>query len=122
MWRVLGLFFLFWMPLESLAKKTKTVDCDELTEIESQDSSTNTYTLNDKPFTGKCESYYPNGQKSWEGNFKDGKPHGTSNWWYESGQKSSKWSFKDGKEHGTYTTWYNNGQKEWEGNWKDGDH
>ena len=45
-----------------------------------------TYITNqDTPFTGKAVSFYANGQKKWETNYKDGKHDGLWSWWYESG-------------------------------------
>ena len=67
-------------------------------------------------------SWYENGQKKSEGNFKDGKRHGLSTIWYENGQKQKEGNWKDGKLDGLWTRWYRNGQKELEGNWKDGKH
>lgn len=47
------------------------------------------------PFTGRAESFWRNGQKQLESNF------------------------KDGKEDGLWTSGYRNGHKELESNWKD---
>ena len=68
MWKALILFLLFWMPLESLAKKV--VDADAIV------IKNKTAFFHDELFTGKGESYYENGQKKSEINFKDGKRHG----------------------------------------------
>ena len=40
--------------------------------------------------------------------------------WYENGQKEREKNYKDGKEYGLWTEWYENGQKEFEGTYKDG--
>ncbi|MDC0157945.1 hypothetical protein OAK38_09295 [Verrucomicrobia bacterium] len=62
-----------------------------------QDRNGVTYLPNEEtPFTGRAESFYENGQKKEERNYKDG-----------------KWD-------GFYTVWYRNGQKEEESNWRDG--
>jgi hypothetical protein len=75
----------------------------------------------DKPFTGKyVPSYYENGQKKSESNYKNGRLDGLSTNWYENGQKKSEVSFKDGKPSGLLTEWYKNGQKERESDHKDG--
>ena len=50
-----------------------------------------------KPFTGVAVEKYPNGQKEYEGTFKDGKLHGLGTEWYENGQKSAEFTLKDGK-------------------------
>jgi antitoxin component YwqK of YwqJK toxin-antitoxin module len=58
-----------------------------------------TYLVNsEKPFTGKSYELYPNGQKLWEVNFKDGKPDGLYVEWYENGQKRREANYKHGKE------------------------
>ena len=41
--------------------------------------------------------------------------------WYENGQKSYEGTFKDGEQQGLHTSWYENGQKENEGILKDGE-
>ena len=79
------------------------------------------YLPNEKtPFTGKAESFYENGQKKGEVNFKDGKEDGSATYWGENGQKEAEGTYKEGKEDGLWTFWYENGQKKWEWNYKDG--
>ena len=73
------------------------------------------------PFTGRAESFYENGQKELESNYKDGKPDGLWTWLYGSGQKEREGNYKDGKKDGLVTWWYENGQKKVEGNHKDGE-
>ena len=65
-------------------------------------------------------SWYENGQKEIETNFKDGK---TDLWtvWYENGQKKLEGNFKDGKANGLQVRWHENGQKKLEANFKDGE-
>ena len=72
------------------------------------------------PFTGRTESFYENGQKGAEGNFKDGKQDGLWTGWYENGQKRQQINYKDGKSEGLYIEWDKNGQKKFEANYKDG--
>ena len=74
----------------------------------------------DAPFTGKAVSFYSNGEKEWEGNYKDGKLEGFTKWWYENGQKGMEGNWRDGKKEGLWTDWYENGQKQVERNYKDG--
>ena len=40
---------------------------------------------------GKWTSWHENGQKSWEGNFKDGHLDGKYTSWYEDGQMEVRW-------------------------------
>jgi antitoxin component YwqK of YwqJK toxin-antitoxin module len=64
-------------------------------------------------------TYYENGQKESEVNYKDGEKDGKYTAWYENGQKGEERNYKDGKEDGKVTLWYENGQKKLEGNYKD---
>ena len=41
-------------------------------------------------------------------------------YWYENGQKRFQGIFKDGKERGGHVRWHENGQKKAEANFKDG--
>jgi hypothetical protein len=66
---------------------------------------------------GTKTSWYENGQKKRESNYKDGK----TTKWYENGQIEYEKIYKDGKLDGKYTKWYENGQIESEGNWQDGE-
>ena len=69
---------------------------------------------------GLHTSYYENGQKKWDRNYKDGEPDGLSISWKENGQKSSEINFKDGKWDGLATRWWLNGQKRMKKNFKNG--
>ena len=126
-----GLFGLF--------EKTVCVDTD------AQERDRVIYLPNEtKPFTGKNQCKYENGQIESEGNVKDGKEDGkwtrwyengqimiVSNiidgrvdgkvtWWYENGQKTGEQYYKDGKHDGNHFLWYENGQINAKANWKDG--
>ena len=63
------------------------------------------------PYTGKRYGLHLNGQKSMEGNYKDGKEDGLWVWWYKNGQKSMEGNYKNGKAVGLHVNWYENGQK-----------
>ena len=65
--------------------------------------------------------WYKNGQKKFEGTYKNGKQVGKWTTWYSIGQKWSEVTYKNGKEDGLWTTWYDNGQKFFEGTYKDGE-
>ena len=49
------------------------------------------------PFTGAERGGYPNGQKMYEHNYKDGWPEGLSTSWHKNGQKKREATFKYGK-------------------------
>ena len=100
------------------------VGCGEqvVNESKLQDRNGVMYIPNEEnPFTGRAESFYDNGQKEWEANYKDGKVDGLWTDWYENGQKKAEANWKDGKEAGFTTAWYENGQKQGEGHSKDGE-
>jgi len=71
------------------------------------------------PYTGRAFEGYENGQKLFEGFFRDGKPHGKYIFWYENGQKQAEGELRDGKRHGLWSYWYDSGQKWKEGEWCD---
>ena len=74
----------------------------------------------DTPYTGKAVGLWPNGQKKYETNYKDGKTDGLDAYWHENGQKLSEVNYKDGKPDGLVLQWHENGQKRMEDNYKDG--
>ena len=41
--------------------------------------------------------YYENGEKKFEGSFKNGKKDGLFTWWYENGQKEYEGLYEDGR-------------------------
>ena len=65
-------------------------------------------------------SYHSNGQKKFEGSFKDGKLNGLCTSWYENGQKETEGKYKVGEGYGLWNIWYENGQKKSEATFKDG--
>jgi antitoxin component YwqK of YwqJK toxin-antitoxin module len=66
-------------------------------------------------------SWFENGQRKEELNYKNGKKDGVNTQWYENGKKKSEGTWKDGKEDGLVTNWYENGQKSVEFTFKDGE-
>ena len=68
----------------------------------------------------KAVYWHPNGQKRYEGTYKDGNEDGIWTGWHENGQKEYEGTIKDGKEDGLITFWYENGQIEDEGNFTNG--
>ena len=67
---------------------------------------------------GKRTMWHDNGQKMYEGNFKNDKRDGQHTWWYENGQIESEGNYKNDWEDGKWTNWYENGQIKQEGNYK----
>ena len=68
-----------------------------------------------KLFSGACVDYYDNGQKKYEGNFKNGKEEGLCIHWYENEQKQSEGQYRDGKPDGLWSEWTEGGERrdEW---------
>lgn len=56
-------------------------------------------------YTGVWTTYGPNGQKSCERPYVDGRLHGQSIEWNGHGQKLKECNYKDGQRHGTLTQW-----------------
>jgi antitoxin component YwqK of YwqJK toxin-antitoxin module len=69
---------------------------------------------------GLYQSWYPNGQKHIEKNFKKGLKDGLIQSWHQNGHKNCECSYKKNKREGTYKWWYDNGQKQEECNYKEG--
>lgn len=60
---------------------------------------------------GKWISYWRNGQKQYERNYKNGLLHGKSYWWTEDGIKTSEGNHENNKRHGDSIRWfYDTGQ------------
>ena len=110
------LLSLFVFSFLLLAAEPKVVSFDKL-----QHRGRLTYIPNqDTPFTGIAVRFYPDGQRVWEENYKDGKLDGLQTIWYEGGQKKAEGINKDGYPHGLWTQWYPDGQKKSESICKDG--
>ncbi len=77
-------------------------------------------TYKDEKLHGAGTRWHENGQKAFEGTYKDEKLHGAWTFWYENGQKTSEGRFVIGAQDGAWTFWYENGQKAAEGIYKDG--
>ena len=71
-------------------------------------------------YDGLYERWYPNGQKSGEVSFKDGKEEGNSTMWHENGRKKEEGNFQAGEMEGLWTSWHENGQKKEEANFRGG--
>ena len=57
---------------------------------------------NEKPFSGVVFNTYPNGQREYQGEYKNGKPNGLLVYWYESGQKMRAGELKKGSPTGRW--------------------
>lgn len=66
-------------------------------------------------FTGKWITYFVNGQKSTEIEYKDGEYNGTYTSFYSNGQKSYEQQYLNGVIHGPDQGWHENGQRSYTG-------
>ena len=71
-------------------------------------------------YTGKYLCINDNGQKTKEGNYKDGKLDAKWTIWFNNGQKGEEGNYKDGKLDGKWTWWNKKGQKIKQKNYKNG--
>jgi antitoxin component YwqK of YwqJK toxin-antitoxin module len=69
----------------------------------------------------KYESWYPNTNKEYIYNFKNGKLEVIKESWYPNGNKESISNFKNGKIEGIKESWYPNGNKMYIENYKNGE-
>jgi hypothetical protein len=60
---------------------------------------------------GLATSYYRNGKKAWQGEFRDGQREGEYTTWSENGTKTSEMRFENGLVHGKTTQWSSAGLK-----------
>lgn len=72
-------------------------------------------------YTGVWRTWYKNGNKCIERNYKYGKPHGKWIQWHKNGQKRGEANYKNGKLHGKSTEFYERGQKHREIHFKNGE-
>ena len=73
------------------------------------------------PENGPYVQYFENGQKSEEGNYKNGKYDGLMTQWYENGKKKLEGHYKNGKQEGLWTEWDEDGKKIEERHYKNGE-
>lgn len=56
----------------------------------------------DDPFTGILYNNYANGKKEYEGEYEDGRPHGSLVYWYDNGIKLREGELKNGSPSGRW--------------------
>ena len=61
------------------------------------------------PFSGILFNTYPNGQREYTGEYKDGKPNGLLVYWYEKGVKKREGELKNGVPAGRWTYYNSDG-------------
>jgi antitoxin component YwqK of YwqJK toxin-antitoxin module len=71
-------------------------------------------------FTGKFIQWHENGNKEFEGEYKEGKMEGIWIEWHANGTKLNEGEYKEGKEEGKWIQWCENGTKCLEGEFKGG--
>ncbi len=95
----------FLSILSSCRTIDDSCDCNELVMNDQE-----LWTLDEKPYTGKCISYYQNGVKESEADFKKGQVNGHMLSFYSNGnlEEDSKWI--NGKMIDTVVNYYETGQ------------
>jgi len=80
----------------------------EVTSLQDRDGIK--YDVNSEiPYTGKYVSYYENGQKRGEKNYKNGELDGLHTKWYENGKKEFEGNWKGYKRVGLWICWNEEG-------------
>jgi antitoxin component YwqK of YwqJK toxin-antitoxin module len=64
---------------------------------------------------GKWVRWFANGQKQFEGEFKNDQPVDKFTWWHSNGQVALQGQYADGLEQGKFVWWYPSGQKQVQG-------
>ena len=68
------------------------------------------YKINENdPFRGIVYNTYPNGQREYEGEYKDGQPNGLLVYWYAKGNKMREGKLKGGTPVGRWITYNEDG-------------
>ncbi len=70
---------------------------------------------------GPWVSWYPNGQRQIEGEYRNDVQVGKFTWWYANGQKALEGAYVDGEQQGKWVWWHENGQKSVQGEYAKGD-
>ena len=63
----------------------------------------------EEPFSGMVYNVYPDGQREYEGEYKDGQPNGLLVYWYKNGNKMREGRLKDGIPVGRWTNYQDDG-------------
>ena len=101
-------FILTLLILTSCLQKSSDIskcDCEELTLVE----NLNTWMLNNKPYTGDCETFYNNGVRESFSTFKNGKIHGTLISYYKNGKIEESVEYINSMPHGKVVYYFQNG-------------
>ena len=69
--------------------------------------------MTDVKYSGSYKSWYENGQKESERNFKDGEMDGLRTIWYENGQKEVEGIFNEDKPDGVHIQYDKTGKETW---------
>ena len=60
---------------------------------------------------GLWTTFFPDGKPRWQGNKKEGLNHGKFTMWYENGRKRMEGIYDNGQKHGRSMSWHPNGTK-----------
>ena len=93
---------------QNISGITRSSDGLQFTKLDSQKNQAETIGLTQE------------GKVSFEGEMKDGKPHGDWTTFFEDGRPRWKGVKKEGVSHGPFIMWYPNGKRKIEGNYLEG--
>ena len=94
--------FLFFLLLFIACEKQQEVDITKTIQFEGKIFKLES----EKPFSGIIYNNYPEGQREYEGHYKNGIPNGLLTYWYEHGETMRKGRLKNGIPVGRWT-YYN---------------
>ena len=63
----------------------------------------------EEPFSGLVYNTYPDGQREYEGQYKNGKPNGLLVYWYKNGNKMREGKLQDGFPVGRWILYHEDG-------------
>ncbi|HEX4149783.1 MAG TPA: hypothetical protein VHY20_12380, partial [Pirellulales bacterium] len=69
---------------------------------------------------GRLVTYFTNGQKAMQANYRNDQPDGAFVWWRSNGQKAIEGQYSGGKQTGDWAWWHANGQKWIQGDYQAG--
>lgn len=72
-------------------------------------------------YDGTFTAFHDNGSKSYEQHYANGTCHGSDNGWYRSGKKMYVGQYKNGKQDGLWQHWYENGNPQTVRDYRDGE-
>jgi len=111
-----NLFFLFLIVISISSFSQESIS---LKDLEQRSDSLFYLKGQDKTYTGKCIGYFPNKQKKYEVNIKNGERVKIWSQWDKDGMKRFETTYKKNMRNGQGTYWYDYGQVKEQGEFRD---